>query len=145
MRNTINDCYYKRKSGRWVGQIDFGRDPQTGQLDRDYVYGASKGEAKKKVQQILKKIHTGQFIKSDNIKLKNWLPSWLEGRKNVLEYKSFKGYQSIIDNHIIPEIGEYNLKDINTRVIQKLINDKYKNGRIRGSGGLSRRTVEYIT
>jgi len=147
MKEIPNTCFYQRgDNGRWTAQLDYGRNPQTGKLERNYIYGASKQEVKEKVNAMLAKIHKGQYRYNcnDKVKLKEWLYTWLEGRENAIAYKTYKEYESNIRNHIVPKIGEYNLKDLNTRIIQKLVNDKYKNGRIRGSGGLSRRSVKYI-
>ena len=143
MTNTVNDCYYQRKSGRWVGQIDHGRKPN-GQLDREYYYGSSRKAVKKQVSKRLKEIYRGQFSRRNNIKLKEWLKTWIKGRENSVAYKTYIGYQSNIDNHLIPDIGEYELNNLTTRIIQNLINDKFKNGKIRGEGGLSFRSVESI-
>ena len=145
MKEIPDICFYQRKNnGRWTAQFDFGRDPKTGSRIREYYHGGTKREVKEKANKKLAEIHKGQYIYGDNMKLKEWLHTWLDGRKNAIAYKTHKEYKSNIRNHIDPEIDEYNLEDLNTRIIQQLINDKYGNGRIRGSGGLSRRSVKYI-
>ena len=129
---------------RWTAQVDYGIDPVSGNRDRECVYADSKKEAEKKAINLLFHNNKKPMIESKDYTLKEWLRQWLLGRKSALAYKSYKGYESNIKHHIIPALGDINIRNLKTRQIQNLINYKFEDGRLDGEGGLSRRSVKYI-
>jgi len=135
---------YKRKDGRWCGQITVGTDSETGKSKRKTFYGDTRKEVAKKMTEVKHKLNTGEYIEPSNMKLSEWLNKWIEGRKNTLAYNTLKSYKGLIKNHINPNIGGVKLKNLKTRQVQELLNYKLEDGKIKGEGGLSPRTVEYI-
>jgi len=134
----------KRPDGRWWTRVSVGKDPATGNLKRLCVYGDTKKEVQKKVNEILGKIQNGTYVEPTNITLETWLYDWLNGRKSHVEESTWNLYELMIRQHINPILGDYKLSNLTTRDIQYLLNEKYENGRIDGKGGLSPRTVKYI-
>lgn len=130
----------KRNDGRWWTRIP---NP-TDKAKRMYVYGKTKKEVQNKANKILGKIENGTYIEPTSITLKQWLCDWLEGRKPHLEESSWNLYELMIRQHINPDLGEVKVCNLTTRDIQKLLNQKFNNGRVDGEGGLSSRTVKYI-
>ncbi len=143
---------YKRKDGKWVGQITVGRYDD-GRLKRKTVYGNVKKEVNQKLNEIQNQINTGKFIDKNDITLSEWMYSWLNKRENSISEKTWNCYESIIRCHIIPPFnnwqgGKIKLQNLTTGNIQNLINDKFKNGRMtkekKTKPELSTRTIEYI-
>ena len=73
-----------------------------------------------------------------------WLLEWLEEKRNYVKKSTYANYSNIIHNHLIPEIGNYYLCDINNKMLQQLILEKYHTGRVDNNGGLSDKTIRDI-
>jgi len=123
----------KRKDGRWMGVVTIGTDPKTGKPDRKYVYGKKKREVVKKMTELKQKLFNGTYIKQTDIKVSEWFKNWNEGRKSTVSYSTYRTYDSVLRNHIIPELGNMQLKDLKARHIQHLLNDRFNSGLTAGS------------
>ena len=132
------------KQGIWMSQATIGFDPTSGKPKRRSFYGKTRIEAFDKMNKALYELNTGNYCEPATITLGKWLNDWLEGRKPHIEEETYQGYETQIRVHITPAIGKIKLKDLKTRDIQKLLNDKFKKGRVDGKGGLSPRSVKYI-
>lgn len=64
--------------------------------------------------------------------------------KPSLRPTTYASYEQIVRMHIKPELSDYLLRELRPDHLQKLYNNKYKQGRIDGTGGLSSRYVRYI-
>ncbi len=134
----------KRNDGRWMGAVTIGVNPKTGAPKRKYIYGKERKEVARKMTDLKKELFDGTYVEPSNMKLSEWLDSWIEGRKSSLAYSTYNNYKVMIRNHLKPEIGDLKLKELKTRQVQELLNYKLEEGRIDGDGGLSPRTVKYI-
>lgn len=82
------------------------------------------------------------FNNKKRIYFKDWIDEWLSEQKNYIKESTYANYTNVVYNHLIPELGDYLLKDINNKLIQKILLDKYKNGRKDSTGGLSDKTIK---
>ena len=73
--------------------------------------------------------HTGDYTAAE------WCRLWFETySKPNIRYNTAKGYEGIIEHHIIPAIGTIKLKQLSSIHIQRMYNDLKENGRMqRGS------------
>lgn len=80
------------------------------------------------------------------MKAKELLNEWLEiFTKERVKKQTYSRYKSLIDLHILPELGESDICELNRIKIQEMINHKMHNGNIRNSGAaLSSNTVNLI-
>lgn len=132
---------YKDKQGRWRGLISM--PSADGKSKRKYVYGKTKREVTEKVNEILSQLHNNTYIEPCKITLYNWLCTWLETYcKNELRMTSYVNYETYVHKHIKDTIGVYQLKDLNTIMLQQFYNEKSKNGKLNGTGGLSPKTIK---
>ena len=69
---------------------------------------------------------------------------WLKNVKFRVKESSYAKYYNLAHNHIIPCLGEITLRKLTTGVVQEFIEEKLKNGRMDGRGGLSEKTVRDI-
>ena len=143
-RGNGEGSVYQRPDGRWVAMITTGINPATGKPKRKAFYGKTRPEVVKKMNEALVDLEKGTYIEPATITLEKWLNDWLEGRKPHLAENTFNDYEKFIRVHINPTLGKVKLKNLKTREIQKLLNDKFQNGRADGKGGLSPRSVKYI-
>ncbi|MDD4780334.1 MAG: site-specific integrase [Tissierellia bacterium] len=136
----------KRKSdGLWQSSITIGINPKTGDPQRKFFYGKERKDVAKKLNIALVDLANNNLSDSKNLTTGNWLEIWLEtyGKIN-LKPRTYESYESFIRLHIKPDLGKIKLKDLKSRDVQKLYNNKFKNGRTDKKGGLGVRSVERI-
>lgn len=69
---------------------------------------------------------------------------WLENSRLRLKESSYVKYRNILKNHILPELGQTELRQLTTDYVSSFIRKKLAEGRRDGTGGLSVRTVRDI-
>ena len=80
------------------------------------------------------------------MKVKELFDIWLNKYcKLSLKIRSFNKYESFINLHINPILGEYEIADITSDILQEFILNKLKEGNIKTKGALSANTVFGIT
>ena len=84
------------------------------------------------------------FKAKNKILYKDWIWDWLFYKKDYIKESTYANYSNIISNHIAPDLGKYYLNELDNKIIQKFLLDKYKNGRLDNSGGLSNKTIRDI-
>lgn len=107
---------YKRKDGRWearfVKEITIDGKKKYGS-----VYGHSYSEVKQK-----QKIHifNPQIIETKNFAtVESIMKNWLYLTKHKTKYSTFVKYETIINNHIIPELGKINVSMLTAKRISE--------------------------
>lgn len=76
---------------------------------------------------------------------KDWQNVWLENAvKPTAKTRTYVRYKEIIDGHVIPELGEYELDDLTPLLLQKFITDLLQNGNHLTGKGLSANTVNTV-
>jgi integrase len=140
-RGTI----YKRPDGRWAAQIIVGYNPETGKAKRKTVYGNTKQEVANKLSEITHQLNTGTYLEPTKTTLGEWLDKWLcEYKKGKLKAGTYENYETIINVHIKPVLGNIPLAKLQPHMLQAFYNEKLENGRADGKGGLSTRMVHYF-
>lgn len=142
-RGNGEGTIYKRSNGTWCAAVTSGINPETGKPKRDYFYGRTRQEVAEKLNSTLNNLNQGTYVKPSNITLGSWLDTWLEQYKKAgIRPATHEIYEGLIKLHIKPQIGHIPLKNLRPDHIQKLYNDKFKDGRIDGSGGLSAGSIK---
>ncbi len=129
------DNIHKRKDGRWEGRYKntFNSD---GAIRYVSVYGKTYTECKNKLEACRK--NEASFSKKSNEKtFDSILEEWLEHNKLHLKGATINKYNYLIRTHISPEVGNVKIADISTSEINLFLENKLKNGRKDGKGGLS--------
>lgn len=129
---------------KWRIAIELGEDPKTGRRKRKYkTVNGTKKEAQKIMLEMVNKYENGDFHKVEDITVKEFFIKWLkEYCKNNVAKNTYRDYEGVMKNHVIPDLGNLKLRDLQARHIIKYQNEKLENGRLDGSGGLSKRTVQ---
>ena len=117
----------QRKDGRWEGQYTCGKD-DNGKLIRKSIYGKSKPEVEKKLAVIATDQMRGEFIMPERILYKEWLKTWVDDYLGSVKASTATNYKYHIEQNIIPAIGGIRLQMLKAPMIQKLYNDKLKDG-----------------
>lgn len=84
------------------------------------------------------------FKAKNKVLYKDWIWDWLSYKKDYIKESTYANYSNIISNHIAPDLGKYYLQEINNKIIQEFLLNKYKTGRLNNSGGLSNKTIKDI-
>lgn len=135
---------YKRKDGRWEGRYIKCRTLQ-GKIQYGYVYGKSYSEAKAKLKEnastpIRASINQmAQFTLYGEI-----LKAWLLSAKNRVKESTISRYNHILQRHIQPFLGNYQISEIGVALLEEYIDYLLQHGRLDGSGGLSPKSVADI-
>lgn len=121
----------KKPSGRWEGRYTRGIDPVTGRAIQKSVSAKTQAECKEKLAKAIRENrgvplnHTGDYTAAE------WCRLWFETySKPNIRYNTAKGYEGIIEHHIIPAIGAIKLKQLSSIHIQRMYNDLKENGRM---------------
>ena len=121
----------KKPSGRWEGRYTQGIDPVTGRAIQKSVSAKTQAECKEKLAKAIREDrgvplnHTGDYTAAE------WCRLWFETySKPNIRYNTAKGYEGIIEHHIIPAIGAIKLKQLSSIHIQRMYNDLKENGRM---------------
>lgn len=79
------------------------------------------------------------------MKYKDWLVVWLDNAvKPTAKLRTYARYKEIIDGHIVPKLGEYELNDLTPLLLQKFITELLQSGNLVTGKGLSANTVNTI-
>lgn len=134
---------YKDKQGHWRALISI--PSVDGKQKRKYLYGKTRKEVADKMYEILSQIRSNTYIEPSKVTLYEWLCTWLEQYcKNEVRLSTYVNYDTYVQRHIRNTIGGYKLCDLNTAILQAFFNDKAKNGKLNGTGGLSPKTLKNI-
>lgn len=131
----------KDKRGFWRGAVSL--PSSNGKYKKKYIYGKTRKEVAEKMNGLINQLRTNTYIEPCKVTLYEWLCTWLEQYcKNEVRLSTYVNYDTYVQRHIRNTIGEYKLCDLNTAIMQAFFNDKAKNGKLNGSGGLSPKTIK---
>nr|AHF25968.1 putative site-specific recombinase [uncultured bacterium Contigcl_1556] len=131
-------CIRKRNATTWEARITVSRDPVTKKQKYKCFYGKSRKEVKAKMDAYLEqKEEQEQFAQAvadkvtaqsqaaeheDDLFLSDWLDIWHKSYLSDIKLSTRGNYRSIIDNHIIPVLGNYRLSKLKAPAIQDFYN-----------------------
>jgi len=144
MRPT--DHIRERSSGSWEVRYSLGTDPATGErrIATTTVKG-SRRTAEKELRRLLHALDRGEHIDPTRITLREWLTNWLAAVRTEVAPKTHERYGEIVQNFLIPALGNFPLVGFTPSVIQNAYIPWATSGRLDGrKGGLSPRTRRHI-
>ncbi len=108
----------KRQDGRWEAALRWQTDDGTGVRRR--AYAPTRQEALRKLDNLRAERRTGKLPVSQGLTLEAFLTSWLHEKEGQIRPKTWRGYESIIREHIVPAIGNVKLSDLTVDHVKKL-------------------------
>jgi len=135
----------QRSKGSWEVCVDIGRDPTTGRRLRHFEsIKGPKRLAQQRLAELLVSIERGSYVKPKRVTLGQWLESWLDSYVKIhCSLRTKESYESEIQRHILPNLGQIPLSQLQPQHIQGYYAQALTVGRVNRRGGLSARTVEY--
>lgn len=129
------DNIHKRSDGRWEGRYKIGFKAD-GKTKYRSVYASTYKECKNKLEQA--KLLTNHFNTHHTETTFSYvLYKWFESKKIKLKGSTQIKYLNLIEKHICPALGRLQISKINSITINTFLEEKIKNGSVKGSSELS--------
>jgi len=109
-RGNGEGTIYQEENGRWKGQITLGRDPETGKLIRPPFHGNTRKEVADQIAEALDRHNKKTFVNPSKTTLDEWTTIWRSTSR--IKENTWRGYETILRNHIFPSLGHYTLSDL---------------------------------
>jgi integrase len=101
--------------------------------------------AEKELRRLLRTLDTGEHVDPSRMTVRQWLTTWLATVREEVAPKSHERYAEIVENFLIPTLGNLPLVKLAPSHIQEAYNAWATGGRRDGKlGGLSARTRRHI-
>ncbi len=113
---------YKRKDGRWEGRYIRNRTKEK-KIVYGYVYGKKYAEVKEKlIVMKAKQLTTRSDFCRYNGNYNEWVNKWLmDTVRRKVKSSTYSNYVRLTQRHIIPELGNYKLSDLQDDDIQQFV------------------------
>ena len=113
---------FQRSDGRWGGALTMGYD-ENGKIIRKTIYGKSRAEVVKKLSEISGRMKSNSYELVENNNLETLMFEYLMTfKKSAVTPRTFEGIIRNFRLHIEPIIGNMKIYEIDTYVVQKVIN-----------------------
>lgn len=115
MRGSIR----QKSKGSWQIQVYTGPGPDGKPRRHFETVRGRKGDAQRRLTELLSSLDKGVYTPPGRLTVAEHLKNWLEGYvKTNCSQRTLDGYQSIIETHLIPALGQVQLKHLNPQAIQ---------------------------
>jgi integrase len=124
-RGHGDGCITQQKDGRWVARIQIGKT-HDGKPKVKALYGKTEPEVRKKLREY-KKVMAQGINEAIKMTVSQYIERWLINYKqNSLKPASYDRMEGVLNNYIKNTIGIYQMGNLTSNDIQKLINEKSK-------------------
>ena len=127
--NNEGSIYQRKSDGRWVGSVTTGYKAD-GKPIRKFVYGSSRQEVARRVTDLSMQVYkigytttTVRTVNNFHDVLKEWYDLYIALN---IECVTDEKYRSMLKKHIFPAFGAFDVKDIDTKRLQRFFNEKIK-------------------
>lgn len=134
-----------KKGKRYYVVLDVGTD-ERGKRKQKWLSGFdTKSEAERRLTEVLSAVDRGTYIEPSRQTLERYLlDEWLPACAARIRPTTVESYRHLIELHVVPAIGRVTLAQLTPLSLTKFYGTLLTSGRVRGSGGLSPRTVRYV-
>lgn len=109
------------KVERWIGVVDLGPDPATGKRRQYRISGRTKREVQDELARALDDKAKDQLTPNDRRTVGEYLTLWLESvARPRVAARTYEGYQTIVEHHVIPALGDTRLQRLGPQDLQAL-------------------------
>jgi integrase len=118
--------HVRRRGNKWCFVIDIPTD--NGERRQKWFSGyRSRKDAEKEMVRVINELEKGTFVEPSNEKYRDYLKTWLEGKKSTVKPATYDTYFYLISKHIAPKLGHISISKINAVHLQRFysyLNDK---------------------
>ena len=130
---------YKRKDGRWEGRFIKQRDE-----NNKPKYASVYAHSYKEVKQKLKIAKLTAIQNNSCVEIKQYAIEWLSNIHPKVKQSTYVKYANIVNNHILPSLGNVDIHILSTELVKKLADKKLRAGNLTSQKGLSPKSVKDI-
>jgi len=137
------DGYVARKGNRWYAVIYEGLDPVTGrEIRRWHAAGTDKAAAEQLARKLAKELR-GPDDRGRGLCFGAFLTqTWLPAKRIELRPLTFRGYERIVERHVLPALGATQIRRLRPEQLETLYESKLRP--TDGSRSLAPKTVREI-
>lgn len=129
----VYDAYYSYK------------DAETGKMKKTCKRGfLKKTDAEAYLDKIRYELYTNTYSSQRKMLVRKFCEEWLEAYKPHIRESTYVTYKRIIDQHIVPHIGNEYLTELTPLKIDKMYASLLSEGRLDHKGGLSATFVRHV-
>lgn len=136
--------YIVKRGETWFARIDVGQDPVTKKRKQVARSFRTRKDAERWTAETRVKLDRGEYIEPSRVTYGAFLADWLPGIRNTIRQSTYESYERNIRRHLVPRLGHHLLQQFGPEHLNTLYADLERAGRLDGSGGLSRRSVQYL-
>lgn len=133
----------KKGNKKWQIILELGRDKNGKKIRKKKTVNVTEPEAREMMVKWEAELLDKPNLK-DNITLENHLNEWIDNYSKNLKPLTVESYKQQLENHLIPDLGNIKLSELDAKIIDDYYDHKLKEGRTDGTGGLSARSVRYL-
>lgn len=130
----------KRKDGRWEGRYKIGNDEKGKTLYKS-IYGKTYTDVKSKLKEFERSSSYEATIKQNRKTFFQCIEAWFCSVKFSLKKSTIHKYEYIISKHILPELGNIPLSNIDSNTLNSFAERKLEKGGLNSGKGLSKSYV----
>ena len=117
-------AYLRKRGDKWYYTVCW-TDEKGKQHKSERVGGLTKAECQKAWRKAMESVDiTGIYQKPCDYKIADCLEAWLKAIKKEYKQNTLDNYSSTVHNHLIPDLGDYQLKRIKTSILQDWLNQQ---------------------
>ncbi len=121
--NGEGSIYYRQSDKKWVGSVTL----ENGK--RKVFYGSTRKEVADKLKAALHEQQQGTIVMSSSQTVAQFLADWLENvHRRRLRPRTYERYSEVINLHIVPALGRYQLQKLTAQHVQKFYTQKEDEG-----------------
>lgn len=128
VKDYTNIAYDDEKKLYYV-TMDYGKNPDGKRVKKTKTY-SKLSDAKRALKEFEADKTKNNLVFPDDITLENWLNDWLKMKSINCDETTLYGYKNIINNHLIPALGEYKLQVITPSMLNNYfigkLNEEFK-------------------
>jgi integrase len=134
--NGEGTIYQRASDGQFVTSVSFGTGAD-GKRKRTTLYGKTREEVAEKRTDLLTMRKNG-LTPPKSITIEVVISQWLEATQPTVRYKTYRTYEMLSRNHIIPGLGYRKLQELSIEDVRVFLQGKIS------AGELSRSTIQRI-
>ena len=132
----------RRGKQSWAIVIDIGKGPDGRRRQKWHSVRGTRRDAERELVTLLHGLATDTYVEPSKLRLSEYLARWLRDyAKTNVAGKTFERSAEIIHDHLVPALGNLELRALQPLHIQEYYSAALAGGRLSGRGGLSKRTV----
>ncbi|MCR8985980.1 site-specific integrase [Brevibacillus laterosporus] len=90
----------------------------------------TKKEAEAAMFEVQNQLNKGTYIEPSKMLYSSFMEDWLKDKQTKVKKRTLETYSGLVNNHIIPSLGEIELSKLTPRHIQNLYNSLFESGRL---------------